>query len=346
MQLGDARKLHQDAQEALRKRAVNLVEIHKKPVGEVANLLGVSRVAVYLWCKAYHAQGEAGIAKKRRGRRSGDQPALSVAHCKIIQRFIKDKCPDQLKMPFALWTRQAVQELVRTCFGIQLALPTIGKYLRSWGYTAQKPLRRSYKRQPQRIEQWLKEEYPAIAERAKDENAEIQWGDETGVCSTCQVGKSYAPKGETPVLKEAGKRFSMSVISTVTNKGALKFMVYEGGLNIAIFLKFLRRLVQGQQKKIFLILDNLKVHHGKKVQAWVQKHKHLIELFFLPPYAPEYNPDEYLNNTLKQRTHREKMSKNQEELSAHLRSTLAGLQKEPETIRSLFRAPSVRYAGC
>lgn len=138
----------------------------------------------------------------------------------------------------------------------------------------------------------------------------------------------------------------MSVISTVTNRGALKFMVYPGGLNIAIFLKFLRRLIQGQQKKIFLILDNLKVHHGKKVQAWVQKHNHLIELFFLPPYAPEYNPDEYLNNTLKQRTHREKMSKNQEELSGHLRSTLAGLQKEPETIQALFQAPSVRHAGC
>lgn len=122
-------------------------------------------------------------------------------------------------------------------------------------------------------------------------------------------------------------------------------MVYEGGLNIAIFLKFLRRLIKGQNRKIFLILDNLKVHHGKKVQSWVNKHEDEIELFFLPPYAPEYNPDEYLNNTVKGRTHRKKMSRNQKELSGHLRSTLAQLQKEPETIRNLFRASSIKYAA-
>ena len=127
--------------------------------------------------------------------------------------------------------------------------------------------------------------------------------------------------------------------------GALKFMVYEGGLNVAIFLKFLRRLIKYQEKKVFLILDNLKVHHAKKVQSWVKSHQKSTELFFLPPYAPEYNPDEYLNNTVKQRTQNEKMSRNQKELSKHLRSTLARLQKEPETIRNLFRAPSVRYAA-
>lgn len=137
----------------------------------------------------------------------------------------------------------------------------------------------------------------------------------------------------------------MSMISTVTNRGALKFMVYEGGLNVAIFLKFLKRLIKYQKKKVFLILDNLKVHHAKKVQWWIEKNKNQIEVFFLPSYAPEYNPDEYLNNTVKQRTHREKMSRNQEELSRHLRSTLARLQKEPETIRNLFLAPSVRSAA-
>ena len=270
---------------------------------------------------------------------------LTTVQCKIIQRFITDKCPDQLKLPFALWTRKSVQHLIQHCFGIKLAQSTVGAYLRSWGYTAQKPLRRSYQQQPQRVEKWLKEEYPAIATRAKTEGAEIQWGDEAGVCSTCQVIKSYAPKGKTPVLRQPGSRFSMSMISTVTNRGALKFMVYEGGLNVAIFLKFLGRLIKYQKKKVFLILDNLKVHHAKKVQSWIEKHRESIELFFLPSYAPEYNPDEYLNNAVKQRTHNEKMSRNQKELSKHLRSTLARLQKEPETIRNLFKAPSVRYAA-
>jgi transposase len=345
MQLGDTRKLSQDTQEALRRRAVKMVIVGRKSVREAAEALGTLRTSVYRWLAAYHRKGEAGLIKKRRGRRVGDQPRLSALQCKIIQRFITDKCPEQLKMPFALWTRQSVQHLIEHCFGIKLADSTVGSYLRSWGYTAQKPLRRSYERQPQRIAKWLKEEYPAIASRAKTENAEIQWGDETGLCSTCQVGKSYAPAGKTPILNQKGKRFSVSMISTVTNQGALRFMVYEGGLNIAIFLIFLRRLIKGQNRKIFLILDNLKVHHGKKVQSWVNKHKDAVELFFLPPYAPEYNPDEYLNNVVKQRTHRKKMSRSQKELSGHLRSTLAELQKEPETIRNLFRASSVRYAA-
>ena len=345
MQLGDARKLGQDTQEALRKRAIKLVEVDHKRVDETASGLGVARGTVQRWLKAYRARGEAGVAKKRRGRRSGEQSMLSPLQCKIIQRFIVDKCPDQLKLPFALWTRQSVQHLIQHCFGIKLAESTVGAYLRSWGYTAQKPLRRSYQQQPQRIEKWLKEEYPAIAVRAKTEGAEIQWGDEAGVCSTCQVIKTYAPKGKTPALRQPGRRFSMSMISTVTNRGALKFMVYEGGLNVAIFLRFLGRLIKYQKKKVFLILDNLKVHHAKKVKSWIARHQESIELFFLPSYAPEYNPDEYLNNTVKQRAHREKMSRDQKELSRHLRSTLARLQKEPETIRNLFQAASVRYAA-
>jgi transposase len=345
MQLGDARKLGQDTQEALRKRAIKLVEVDHKRVDETADVLGVARGTVQKWLKVYRTQGEAGIVKKRRGRRQGEQPMLSAVQCKIIQRFITDKCPDQLKLPFALWTRMSVGYLIQHCFGIKLAESTVGAYLRSWGYTAQKPLRRSYQQQPQRIEKWLKEEYPAIATRAKIEGAEIQWGDEAGVCSTCQVIKTYAPKGKTPVLRQPGRRFSMSMISTVTNRGALKFMVYEGGLNVAIFLRFLGRLIKYQRKKVFLILDNLKVHHAKKVQSWIDKHLESIELFFLPSYAPEYNPDEYLNNAVKQRTHREKMSRDQKELTKHLRSTLAGLQKEPDTIKNLFQAPSVRYAA-
>jgi len=345
MQLVDTRKLSQDTQEALRKRAIKLVIVDSKTVKEAAQAVGVRRTSVYRWLNTYCAYGEKGIEKKRRGRRTGEQPKLTPLQCRIIQRFITDKCPEQIKMPFALWTRRSVQHLIEHCFGIKLALSTVGAYLRSWGYTAQKPLKRAYERQPKRIEKWLNEEYPSIAAHAKEENAEIQWGDETGLCSTCQIGKSYAPKGKTPVLNQRGRRFTVSMISTVTNRGDLRFMVYEGGMNVAIFLKFLRRLIKGQNRKIFLILDNLKVHHAKKVQSWVKKHEKSIKLFFLPPYAPEYNPDEYLNNTVKQRTHQTRMSRNQEELASHLRSTLARLQKEPETIRNLFRAQAVQYAA-
>jgi len=345
MQLGDARKLSQDAQEALRKRAIRLVNVNHKPVREVADILGVARWTVYKWLTAVSLHGEQAIVKKRRGPKKGDRAALSTAQCKIIQRFITDRCPDQLKMPFVLWTREAVQHLIHHCFGVKLHIATVGKYLKRWGYTAQRPLRRSYAQNPEKITRWLKEEYPVIASRAKAENAEIHWGDESGIRSDCQVSTSYAPKGKTPVLKQPGRRFAVNMISTITNRGALRFMVYDGSFNISVFLKFLRRLIQKQDRKIFLILDNLKVHHGKKVQAWIAKHKDKIELFFLPPYAPEYNPDEYLNNAVKGRTHRKKMSKNQEELARHIRSVLAKLQKEPKTIRNLFQAPAVLYAA-
>lgn len=345
MQLGDARKLSQDVQEALRKRAVRLVTITRKPVREVADIIGVARWTVYKWLAAVRLHGEQAIVKKRRGRSKGSQSALSNAQCKFIQRFITDRCPDQLKMPFALWTREAVGHLIHHCFGIKLHIATVGKYLNHWGYTPQRPLRRAYAQNPEKIARWLKEEYPAIAVRAKIESAEIHWGDESGIRSDCQVTTSYAPKGKTPVLKQPGRRFSVNMISTITNRGALRFMVYDGGFNISIFLKFLQRLIQKQDRKIFLILDNLKVHHGKKVQSWVAKHKDKIELFFLPPYAPEYNPDEYLNNAVKTRTHRQRMSRNQDELASHVRLTLAGLQKEPETIKNLFKAPAVFYAA-
>lgn len=345
MQLGDARKLSQDAQEALRKRAIRLVSTNRKPVREVADIIGVARWTVYKWLAAFRREGEQAIIKKRRGPRQGDRSALTNTQCKIIQRFITDRCPNQLKMPFALWTREAVQHLIHHCFEIKLHIATVGKYLKRWGYTAQRPLRRSYTQNPEKIVRWLKEEYPVIAARAKEENAEIHWGDESGVRSDCQVSTSYAPKGKTPVLKQPGQRFSVNMISTITNQGKMRFMVYDGSFNISVFLKFLKRLIQKQERKIFLILDNLKVHHGKKVQSWIAKHKGKIELFFLPPYAPEYNPDEYLNNAVKGRTHRRKMSRNKEELASHVRSTLAELQKEPETIKNLFQAPAVFYAA-
>lgn len=345
MQLGDARKLSQDAQEALRRRAIRLVNTYHKPVREVADILGVARWTVYKWLTAVRLHGEHAIVKKRRGPRKGSRAVLLPAQCKIIRRFITDRCPDQLKMPFALWTREAVQRLIHDCFGIKLHIATIGKYLKRWGYTPQRPLRRSYTQNPEKITGWLKKEYPAIVARAKAENAEIQWGDESGIRSDCQVSTGYAPKGKTPVLKQPGQRFSVNMISTITNRGSLRFMVYEGNFNISIFLKFLRRLIQKQDRKIFLILDNLKVHHGKKVQKWIAKHRDKIELFFLPPYAPEYNPDEYLNNAVKGRTHRRKMSRNRAELASHVRSILATLQKEPKTIKNLFQAPAVRYAA-
>jgi len=296
MQLGDARKLDASTQEALRRRAVRLVEEKSCTHQEAADAVGVARQTVSKWVSACRRGGPSALRSQKRGRDSASQKILTGREEHRIQRMLQDKCPDQLKLPFALWTAAAVQELIEREWDKRLARSTVCLCLQRWGFTAQKPLTRAKERCPARIHRWLANEYPAIVRRAKTEGALIFWGDETGVCNQDQIGRSSAPQGQTPVRTKTTKRFSTSMISVVSNRGELRFMVYEGALNVATFLRFLRRLLRGQKQKLFVIVDNLQVHHAYKVQAWVARQQDALELFFLPPYAPELNPDEYLNN--------------------------------------------------
>ena len=250
-----------------------------------------------------------------------------------------------MKLPFALWTREAVGDLIAFETGHRLSLSAIGGYLRSWGFTAQRPVRRANERSETEIKAWLDHEYPAIAKRAKQEGAEIQWADETGLSNQANYGKSYAPKGVTPVIPRPAARFSQSMISSLTNQGKLRFMVYDGALNAGIFLRFLRRLIKDETCKLFLILDNLRVHHAKIVTAFVEANSDRIELFFLPPYAPEHNPDDYLNNDLKQAMARRRTPKTRAALKSGLTNYMRGLQKRPAKVKAFFRAPDVRYAA-
>lgn len=211
---------------------------------------------------------------------------LKPHQCAIVVTLITDRCPDQLKFPFALWTREAVRHLIETKFGIRLALNTVGNYLKRCGFTAQKPFQRAYQRQDGAVKIWLEEIYPKIAAKAKKEKAEIHWGDEAGFRSDHQTGTSHSPKGQTPIIKSTGKRFKTNMISTITNKGTLRFMMFDESFTIDVFIDFLRRLIWKSKVKIFLILDNHKVHYAYKVQDWVKAHKDKIELFFLPPYSP------------------------------------------------------------
>lgn len=291
MELIDARKLSQEAQEALRLRAIKMVLEDGKSRREVADLLGVSRYAVSGWALKYQQGGQQAVSKKKRGRRSQDMAALKPHQCAIIVNLITDRCPDQLKMPFMLWAREAVGMLIEQRFGIKLAVRSVGNYLKRWGFTPQKPIKRAYERQDKAVKVWLDETYPKIAARAKAEGAEIHWGDEAGFRSDHQTGTSYSPKGKTPVIRSPGKRFRVNMISTVTNKGTLRFMLFEETFTVDVFLKFLKRLVKGSEGKIFLILDNMRVHHAKALKPWLDENKDKIELFYLPSYSPELNPD-------------------------------------------------------
>ncbi|MGL1886257.1 MAG: IS630 family transposase [Reichenbachiella sp.] len=298
MEKNDFRKLSSAERYSFRKRAMSLIKSGEKKKN-IALIMGVRPSTVSDWVALYKAQGLKGLQDTKRGVKSEDKKLLSAKQELEIQNMILDTMPDQLKLPYSLWTRKAVMELIKRELNVNLAITTTGDYLRSWGYSPQKPKKKAFEQNSKLVQKWLEEEYPAIKKKAKAENAEIHWGDETGVRNNSQHGRSYSPKGRTPVKKSMAKRFSVNMISSITNQGKVVFMVYTGSMNSNKFIEFLDQLMKGKKQKTFLILDNLRVHHSKLVKEWVENNKEHIELFYLPSYSPEKNPDEYLNCDLK-----------------------------------------------
>jgi len=327
-----------------RRQAVALFESGYKRK-DIAPIVGAHRNAVGRWIRAWQEQGEGAFSVKPAGRPIGRGCRLSGWQASLIKRLITDKTPDQLKFPFALWTREAVQRLIADRLDIQLPIRSIGNYLKRWGFTPQRPVRRAYERNNAAIKRWLTEEYPAIAKRAKREGAEIHWGDETGLRSDDVTGRSYSPKGQTPVVKRKGRRERLSMLSAITNRGKVRFCMFDGAVNGTIMTKFLARLVRDTNRKVFLILDNLKVHHSKVVKEWLQAHSDCIEVFFLPRYSPELNPDEYLNGDFKQHVRKRPDSRKKGTLEAHARSVMHSIQKRPERVLSYFGSEHTKYAS-
>ena len=226
-----------------------------------------------------------------------------------------------------------------------MPIRTVGEYLKRWGFTPQKPLRRAYEQNPKAVKKWLEEQYPVIAKRAKREKAEIHWGDETGLSNGYQYGRSYAPRGQTPLMRVCARRENVGLISTVTNQGQMRFMLFREAMNATIMKKFLARLVKDVDRKVFLILDNLKVHHSNPVRKWLEEHKDRIEVFYLPAYCPELNPDEYLNNDLKTSVYSAEPVRTRAQLKRKAISHLRTLQKKPQAVRRFFEHPKVAYAA-
>ena len=345
MRLKDFRGIGRDTQEALRARAVFLVSAVGKSEAEAAEAVGVSRQTVNQWMKRHAKSGEAGLRDGRRISARKGNGKLTAAEAVRVQRWIRDKCPDQLKMPYVLWTAPVVRDLIRLRLGKNLGLSTVQLYLKRWTFTPRKPLKRATQRSPEAIRRWLEEEYPKIARRAKREKAHIYWGDETGISNQDQVGRGYAPRGQTPVVRLTAKKISTSMISAVNNQGLMRFMCYKGALNAALFIAFLKRLIKAAGRKVFMIVDNLRVHHAVKVSDWAAAHKDQIELFFLPAYAPERNPDEYLNNDVKQEMKNMPRPNSQEQLVHATTSVMRSPQQRPERVKSYFRHEDVRYAA-
>jgi transposase len=310
---------------------------------EAARAVGVHRQTVNIWHKRYRERGEDGLLDGRRVSPRRGRGRLTGDEARRVRGWIAEGTPDRLELPFALWASRAVRELIERRLAKRLGLSTVPLYLRRWGMTPQKPLTRAKERSPAAVTAWLERDYPAIAKRARAARAVIYWGDETGLSDQDQVGRSWAPKGETPVVARTAKRATRSMIAAVSNRGLMRFMLYEGALNADLFLDFLRRLVREAGRKVVLIVDDLKVHKAGKVRAWVESHAHEIELVYLPSYAPDHNPAEYLNNDLKQALRRKPQPDSKDELMRNTRSVLRAIQRSPERVRAYFRPGPVRY---
>jgi len=338
----DARSLSASAQEAIRIKALQAVLAGKKQV-EVATIFTVTRQALGKWVKAYREKGIKALKAKRQGRPKGG--SLLPWQSAQIAKTVIDRTPDQLKFPFYLWTREAVSLLIEERFGKRLSVWTVGRYLNRWGFSPQKPLRRAIERDPVKVQNWLEQDYPEIRKLAQQEKAQIYWGDEMGLRSDHSVGRSFSKRGVKPVIKRTGTRFSCNMISAITNKGQLNFMVFKEHFNAEVFLKFLKRLVKHSKTKVFLIVDGHRSHHAIKVQKWLRKTEKQIRLFYLPGYSPELNPDELLNQDVKSNAVGRKRADNLTELMRNIRSFLFGRKRQPHTVRKYFLKETVCYAS-
>lgn len=342
MRKKDARSLPPVAQEDLRRKAIKAVSGGAKQV-ETAQFLGVTRQAVGKWIKAYREKGSKAIKAKKQGRPRGG--SLLPWQSAQIAKTVIDRCPDQLKLPFYLWTREAVAQLIERRFGIRLSVWTVGRYLARWNFSPQKPVRQAFERNPEAVRRWLEEEYPTIRKQAKKEKAEIYWSDEMGLRSDHATGRSYSRKGETPVILGTGVRFGCNMISSITNRGKLNFMVFKDRFESEIFKDFLSRLIKQSEKKAFIIVDRHPVHRSLKVKKWLQVNEKHIRMFFLPPYSPELNPDEMLNQDVKSNAVGRKRAHSLHEMLTNVRSYLWGRQRRPSIVKKYFKEKHVQYAA-
>jgi transposase len=343
MNIPDARSLSPEAQQALRERVVAAIAQQGLSVTEAAAAFGVHRCTASGWSNAYRRHGDAALAAQPRGRKPA--PLLAPAQQRALLDVLTDKTPDQVGLPETLWTREAVADWAARELGVRRSRWVWGRWLKAHNFTPQRPARRADEQDPAAAARWLEQEYPRVEAEAKAEGAEVHWLDEAGARSDSTSGRGYAPRGRTPVQPLPGKRFGVNYIATVTNLGVLRFLVFTGRFTAAVLLAFLARLRAGRPGKVYVILDGHPSHRAKKVQAWVAARADRIRLVFLPPYSPELNPAEYLNNDVKANAQRYGRAPDKGKLTGKVRSDLRATQQVKDIIKGYFRAKHVKYAA-
>ena len=330
-------------QHELRKMIIRMLKDGKRG-NEIAKELGVSEGHVSNVKKLYETGGAKALKPAKRGRPKGSYKILTSEQEREIMKIIVDKHPEQLRFKECMWTRNNLRQLIKDKYNIDIKLSTLGYYLARWGFTVQRPVKRAYKQDEKKIDAWLNSEFPGITERAEKEDAEIFFGDETNIQNTANYARGYAPKGKTPVIQTEAQKLKIEMLSAISKRGKLHFLLYKNSMNSEKLIDFMSRLIKDSKKKVFLVLDNLRVHHSKVVAAWVEEHKTEIELFFLPPYAPEYNPDELLNSDIKRNAGAKQSPRSQEELETNVQNRLDYLSATPDHVASFFS--STIYSLC
>jgi transposase len=337
----DARKLDHKTLEEIRIRAVKQVQSGIGP-DEVTRVLGLSRSTVYNWLAVYREHGMQGLKAKEI---SGRPPKLDGKKLKWIYDTIVQKSPLQFRFEFALWTREMIREIIFRKYKIRLGLSSVSRLLRQLGLSCQRPIFKAWQQNEQQVKNWLKKVFPKIRSRAKLEKADVFFADEAGVRSDFHSGTTWAPIGQTPVVSATGARFSVNMISAVSPRGDFRFMVVEGSVTAPVFIEFMKRLLIGSKRKVFLIVDGHPTHRSKLAKEFVASMCGEIELFFLPPYSPELNPDELAWNVLKNGIVGKSTVKDRGELKSKVISGLRRIQKNPEKVKAFFQHPKTKYAA-
>lgn len=335
----DGRKINPKAMEEIRTRAVQRVQAGESPE-VVIKALGFSRACIYNWLSRYRNGGWHAL---RTGSRSGRPKKLDGKQIRWIYKTIRDKDPLQLKFEFALWTRSMIVELITRQFGIKLSAVSVGRLLTQLGFTCQKPLYRAYQRDPEAVTQWKEKVFPQIKKRAKKEGAVIFFQDESGVRSDSHSGKTWALKGQTPIIETTGARFGLNIIGAISPRGAMNFMIVHGSVRSGEICDFLKRLMRGRDQKVFLIWDGHPTHKSKMVKECIASFDGRLETFLLPSYSPDLNPIEQLWNHTKGNSVGRKIIHGPDQLKKCVINRLRSLQKLPKKIASLFRHPDCKY---
>jgi len=341
MKKADARSLDHKTLTELRKRAVNSVQEGQSPE-LVAKALSINRVTIYGWLARYRNGGWGALDASKRG---GRPPKMDAKTIQWVYRTVTMKNPLQLKFTYALWTAKIVGEIIYKRFGMKLSKASVCRLLGQLGLTPQRPVWRAYQQKPEVVQQWLKKEYPRIQSMARRMKAQIFFGDEAGVRSDHHAGTTWAVKGKTPIVSSTGARFGLNMISAVSAQGEFRFMVVKGRVASAQFIEFIKRLIQGTKRMIFLIVDGHPSHKSRKVANYIKTIKKRFRLFFLPPYSPELNPDERVWNDLKNNGVGRQAISSPEQLHGAVISHLRFIQKSPDRVRGYFNNETTKYAA-